>query len=194
MKLNWRSGIALVIGGIVLGSMVSAVAVDDSGAPEKGVRRAHFIGGPGLIRSESVLEGVDGGEIRTHRADRGVLKAIDGTTLSIEEADGRTVDVPTDGDTTFARDRDEAKLADLKVGDHVTTMREKVGDGAFATKHVHAISEEQYQEMQERREACENDPDSCPRRMRMRGGPGRMLRDGDEEPAPAVAAFDEAAA
>ena len=150
MKLTWTRGLALVIGGIVLGSMVS-VAAQDGPAPEsKGERRNvgsrghHGFGPHGALRSESVVPNREG--FVTVRTDRGELIAIDGEALRIRQADGHEVVVTASGDTRFRRDGADATLADLKVGDQVHTERTKT-DGAFTTRSVRAMSPERYAEM-----------------------------------------------
>jgi hypothetical protein len=201
-KLSWKAGVALVIGGVFLGSIVSAVA-QDSGEEAKPddarVGAAHFgkrgPGGPhgrGLVRSEAVVEGQEDGEFNTIKVDRGILKGVEGGTLTIEEADGKTVEVATNDDTKFRRDGEEADLGDLKNGDHVTTFQVKEGDGDFVTKRVKAISAQRAAELEERRQACEDDPAQCRRlhRRMHRGRPGprgEMSGSADVEPADASA-------
>lgn len=202
MKLSWKAGVALVIGGVALGSIVSAVAQDTSdgtNGTDTKVEEVHFRGpggpggphGRGLVRSESVVQGEEEGQFNTIKVDRGVLKGVDGGTLTIEEADGKTVEVSTNDDTSFRRDGEEAELGDLKNGDHVTTFQVKEGDGDFVTKRVKAISAERWAELEEQRQACEENPAECRRLHRRFHRPGRgMLGPEDGEPAvePAEAA------
>jgi hypothetical protein len=195
MKLLWKTGAALVVGGVFLGSIVSAVAQDSPETAPQGAKvgEAGFRGHPGgphgrgLVRSESVVEGKENGEFVTIKADRGVLNGVDGNTLTIEEADGKTVEVATNDDTNFRRDGEEAKLGDLKTGDHVTTFQVKEGDGDFVTKRVKAISTERYAELEKQRQACEDDPAQC-RRLHRRG-----LRGPRGDIGPAIEPADAAA-
>lgn len=195
MKHSWKTGVALVIGGLVLGGVMSSFAADkgDGSGREDGVRRAGFMMGP-IVRGEMLVEGETEGTFKTIKDDAGELTAIDGNTLTIKEADGRIEQVTVDGDTTYNRDREDAKLSDLKVGDHVFAHREKEGDAAFKTEHVGASSPEEYQKMEARRAACQKDPNSCPR---PHGGPGRGDRAefgpgpmGDVRPVPAPATLN----
>jgi hypothetical protein len=84
-------------------------------------------------------------------------------------------------ETDIRRDREEAEIDDLEVGDHVRTHQMKEGDGDFVTEHVGAISAEQYAEMEAQRQACEDDPsaENCGRRFHRFRGPG-MVEPGDE--------------
>jgi hypothetical protein len=61
---------------------------------------------------------------------------VNGSTLVLKEADGKTVDIPTTDQTKFVRDRQPAKITDLKTGDQVWTLRLKDG----ATLRVRARS------------------------------------------------------
>jgi hypothetical protein len=196
MKLSWKTGVALVIGGLVLGGVMSSFAADRSGGSRRGgdVRRAHFMMGP-IVRGELLVEGEKEGTFKTIKDDAGGLTAIDGNTLMIKEADGQIVQVVVDGDTKYNRDGDDATLSDLKVGDHVFAHREKEGDAAFKTEHVGALSPEEYKKMEARRAACRKDPSSCPRPPHgpgrgdhARWGPGPM---GDVRPAPAPAMLED---
>src|SRR3972149_286202 len=94
MRISWKGAVGLVIGGGLLGSVVSGAAQAPTPTPAPaqpgdGWKRGPGGHGPGhgggpwlAIRSESVLPGIDGGPIRTVRTDRGELKAIDGSTLT----------------------------------------------------------------------------------------------------------------
>lgn len=198
MKLSWRNAIALVLTGLVLGGVASAVAQD----PEPGssdtpdVELAH--GGPrhfrhGLVRSESVIEREEGVFV-TVRVDRGVLQGVEDGTLAIEEADGENVRVATSDETNFWKDGEEAEIGDLERGDHVGTFREKREDGDYVTRRVIAISPERYEELEQRREdrreACRENPERCRAGLRMRGRMtgDRMLDEGLAEIDPAMEA------
>lgn len=181
MKLGWSKGIALVVGGLILGSVVSATANHGGDGPRGD--------GPGfkrhlgkMVRSDAVVEGEDG-TFNQVRIDHGILKSVDGSTLTIEEADGETVEVTTHDETRFNRDGEKAELGDLETGDHVFTHRVKKGDADYVTEHVRAVSAERYAEMQARREACEDDPSQCPRHERRgmrRGDVGRARQPAGE--------------
>jgi hypothetical protein len=200
---------ALVIGGILLGGSMSAIGQSDGTEPDPTeVKAAHFGGrkgpggpggpfpGGGLVRSESVVEGEADGTFNTIRANAGILKSVDGNTLSIEQADGENVEVTVNGDTEIRRERDEAKVGDLKAGDHVITHQVKEGDADFVTKHVMAISAERYAEMEANRKACTDDDDATVCERPERGA--RRIRGGDDatapDPASAPAFFESSAA
>lgn len=203
-RFSGKLALLLVAGGVLLGSIVSAAAQDATPAPEAKPGQMGGAGGPhgmndvivydhrlgGTMRSESVFPGENSGPVRTVRSDWGTLDAIDGSTLTIVEADGTRVQVSVDDATALRRDGNEAKLADLKKGDRVHAMRVRDGDAAYTTEGVMAISAERWAQMERQREACKTDPSSCPRHGRAGprggarpggfGGPGPL---GDVHPA-----------
>jgi hypothetical protein len=110
------------------------------------------------IRGELVVPGETEGTFQNVRLDRGVVERVDGATIVIKEDDGTTVEVPTTDETRVRRDGEEASVGDLRAGDHVATVRVE-----GATKLVRAFSPERWQEMQERREQCRENPRECRR-------------------------------
>jgi hypothetical protein len=148
VKKHWF-GIALGAVAVVGGSCVAAHAasgstqqvsltqaqVQASAAPKAraglGVRR--------LVHGDLLVQG-KGGELRNVRVDHGVLQSVDGSTLVLKEGDGSTVDIATTDQTKFVRDRQPAKITDLKAGDQVWTLRLKNADGSFTTLRVRARS------------------------------------------------------
>jgi hypothetical protein len=98
-----------------------------------------------LVHGDIVVQGKKDGQLRNVRLDHGVLRSVNGTTLSIKEADGSTVDVPTTEQARIIRDGQQAKITDLKAGDNVWTMRVKDDAGAFTTMRVRAVSPERMQ-------------------------------------------------
>lgn len=220
MKLSVAAGAALVIGGIALGGVMSSAAQDATEEPatpkSEEVRAAFGRGpkGPGgphmafrgpagpMIRSESVFKNEDG-EIITNRVDHGTIASVAGDEITINAEDSSVVHVTVNDDTAFRRDGEEAELGDLKTGDQVMTHRSKTGDAGYVTKHVGAISAEKYAEMEARREACKEDPESEECGRPDRPGPGmfreriRERRAGDDataEPTEDVVFFEEFAA
>lgn len=188
MKLSWKSAIALLIGGILLGGSLSAMGQSGSEAEDPEVKAVHLRGpggpgGPGgplgphhmgkLVRSESTVQGDEDGTFNTVRMNAGTLTGTDGDTLTIEQADGESYRATVDDDTEIRRDREEAEIGDLEAGDHVVIHQVQEGDGDLVTKHVMAISEEAYAEMEAQREACTDDDASTacerPHRGRPRG-------------------------
>lgn len=142
-------------------------SAEDDGERARGRRPKMLHGMRGAVRGEFVVAGEEEGTFQTVRVDRGVLQRVEAATLVIEEADGTIVAIPTSGDTRVGRDGDEAELSDLRAGDHVLAHR--VDD---RTRHVRAMSPERHAEMEQRREACAQDRDACPRPDRGRRGPG----------------------
>ncbi len=188
MQISRKMLIGLVLGAAVVGSVgsVAAQTDDPSPSPSAEVERAPGEGmgfgphGPGhgkAIRSTAVLEPEEeGGEFRTVQTYSGTIESINGSTLTIAQADGQKAGVGVTDDTDIRRDGEEAELGDLKVGDHVRTHQMKEGDGEFVTEHVGALSAEKYAEMEQQRQACEDDPsaDNCGPRFHRFGGPGAV--------------------
>ena len=138
VKKHWF-GVALGALVVVGGSFVAAHAMS-SPAPQqisltqaqpsgpsgpkgghRGVRAGRLVHGDLLVLGKA-------GELRNVRVDHGVLQSVDGTTLVLKEGDGSTVDIATTEQTKFVRDRQPAKITDLKPGDNIWTMRVKQGD------------------------------------------------------------------
>ncbi len=182
MKLGLVKGLALVLGGIVLGSVVSVSAQDATPAPtprppEARERSGYKAALRRALRSESVVRNPEGEGFITVLTDRGELTAIEGRTLRIREEDGHVANVTTSDETRFRRDGEQASISDLRVGDHVFAIRTRT-DGALTTRSVRALSPERQAEMEERRAACERDPSQCRRGRSGRGTPGMFGRMG----------------
>lgn len=163
MRISGRMAAALVAGGVLLGA-VGSVAAQESPAP--GDKRApNGEGAAGSIkhamRGEFVLSGRDGGPVRTVRIDRGELRSTTSDSVTIREADGTTVAIPVGAGTRIGRDGERATLGDLTEGDAVFATRVKDGDGAYATTAIRAVSPKRRAEMEQRREACRQDPRPC---------------------------------
>jgi hypothetical protein len=83
------------------------------------------IGGPPVHADAVVPDGK--GNFRGVAFDQGKVVSVSGDTLTIEEgADGKTykkVDVQIPGDAGVTRNFEDAKLGDLKAGDHVAVVR-----------------------------------------------------------------------
>ena len=181
MRIGKVQLVALVIGGAVAGSTLSVTAQE--GTKPRGERPHKAAFGPmhHAIRSEAVLPpATEGGAFRTVRTNRGVLSSVDGSTLVIDQEDGKTARVAVQDGTRISRDGERAELSDLAKGDHVFTLEEKAGDAAFTTRGVQAISPARWAEMQERRERCRANPEQCRDQMRKQREPGPR---GDEPPA-----------
>ena len=107
------------------------------------------MGGPGRDRGEKLGDVLHGdvtvkqedGTVAQARIQRGTLKAIDGSTLTVESEDGYTSTWTVDDDTEIRRERGEAAVTDLVVGDVVTVRGPISGDGATA-RIVRALSAE----------------------------------------------------
>lgn len=190
MQISRKMLIGLVLGAAVAGSIGSVAAQSDgpsespSGevAPDERKGMPGFHGGHGkhgkAVRSTAVLEPEEeGSEFRTLQSYAGTIESIDGNTITIEMADGETAQVTVNDDTTIRRDGEEAEIGELENGDHVRTHQMKEGEAEFVTEHVGALSAERYAELEEQRQACEDDPsaENCGRRFR---GPGRRFGPG----------------
>jgi hypothetical protein len=125
---------------------------EEPGSPEGRHHGPGTVGGfPKAIRGEVVVPAREGDGYSTVRFDRGILDRVDGTTIVLKEDDGTTVEIPTTAETNVNRDGEDAEPSDLQAGDHVATLRVKEGD-TFVTKGVRAISPEQWEESQAKRD------------------------------------------
>ncbi|MET9396197.1 hypothetical protein [Kitasatospora sp. NPDC002965] len=66
---------------------------------------------------------------------RGTVKAVDGTTVYLTDANGNTVKVTT-GDTTKVQLNKEGKVADLQPGQSVTVVGTPAADGGYAATQL----------------------------------------------------------
>src|SRR3954471_24214003 len=92
------------------------------GGPGPGPR---FMGGP--VHATAVIPNQDGTGFDTITTDAGTLKSVDGTTVHLKEGTDKKVyknDVAIDvgSDAKVIRNRADAKLSDLKAGDHVRVI------------------------------------------------------------------------
>lgn len=71
------------------------------------------------------------GKLVTHQLDRGTIAGINDGSITIAEAGGTSVTVATTADTRVRKDRKQAALADLAVGDEV--MVHSIVEGGAAT-------------------------------------------------------------
>lgn len=71
---------------------------------------------------------------RGHRTG-GTITAIDGTKLTLKTFDGATIEIRTDAETQFRKNRQPAKLSDFKVGDEIFVGGEPK-DGVVQAKMV----------------------------------------------------------
>jgi type II secretory pathway pseudopilin PulG len=104
-------------------------------AAKKALRRAFrrgpgpggpgFMGGP--VHATAVVPNKDGTDFLTITTDAGTLNSVDGTTVHLKEGTDKKVykdDVGIDvgGDAKVIRNHQDAKLSDLKEGDHVRVI------------------------------------------------------------------------
>jgi hypothetical protein len=166
IKKHWAGvtiGALVIVGGSYVGahalsagpqSIALTQAKPESSAAPKAARPGRGMGGLGmrrLVHGDIVVQGKQDGQLRNVRLDHGVLQSVNETTLSIKEADGSTVGVPTTEQTKIVRDGKPAKITDLKAGDNVWTMRVKDDGGALTTMRVRAISPERMKELESKR-------------------------------------------
>lgn len=153
---------ALVVGGIGYvgartvtaqpsGVVLAQESQDEPAGPQAREPGRHGFGLHRAIRGDLVVPGVQEGTFRNVKIDRGMFAGVEGSTVTIKEDDGKTVDIPTTDDTRIARDGEQATLADFKEGDHVMALRVDEGNG-FVTKRVRAISPERWEERKQRRD------------------------------------------
>ena len=92
-------------------------------------------GGP--VHGEAVVPNADGTGFDTITTDAGTLNGVDGTTVDIKEGtdkktykDSVTIDVGSDA--KVIRNHQDAKLSDLKQGDHVRVIQAPKGNVVIA--------------------------------------------------------------
>lgn len=66
----------------------------------------------------------------------GEVTAINGNAISVKAMDGNTVTVNVTDQTRFRKDRQDAKLTDVKVGDNVFVRGQKGSDGTVQAEMV----------------------------------------------------------
>jgi hypothetical protein len=93
----------------------------DSSAP-----RIKSLLASGFVRAE-VISWI-GGAVLDNRVDTGVIESIDGTSLTLSESDGATVQMQIDSATQVQVNRQAATTTDLAIGMRATTIRS--GEGA----------------------------------------------------------------
>src|SRR3954451_12142149 len=90
-------------------------------------RGLRFGFGFGPVHAEAVVPNADGTGFVTITTDAGTLNSVDGTTVHLKEGTDKKVykdDVAIDvgGDAKVIRNHEDAKLSDLKEGDHVRVI------------------------------------------------------------------------
>jgi Cu/Ag efflux protein CusF len=109
-----------------------ATQAQKQAAARKALKRA-FRAGPGPlafrgpVHATAVVPNEDGTGFDTITTDAGTLKSVDGTTVHIKEGTDKATykdDVAVDvgSDAKVFRNHEEAKLSDLKEGDHVRVI------------------------------------------------------------------------
>jgi hypothetical protein len=66
----------------------------------------------------------------------GTITAIAGNAITIKTMDGNTAQVNVTDSTRFRKDRQDAKLADFKVGDNIMVRGQKSGEGIWTAEMV----------------------------------------------------------
>ncbi len=97
------------------------------GGPGPGFGGPGPLGGDGPVHEQAVVPNKDGTGFDTITSDGGTLNSVDGTTVHIKEATDKATykdDVAVDvgSDAKVIRDGADAKLSDLKAGDHVRVI------------------------------------------------------------------------
>lgn len=120
--------VALLSGGIAWAARGSTPSPSPSAstAIPGGMKEGGRLGPRALFRhlSSAVLTVDVGGQIHQIHVDRGTVKSISATAVTLEEADGRTVTVPLDANTRFVLNCKPVALSDIKTGVTATAMRD----------------------------------------------------------------------
>jgi hypothetical protein len=117
---------------IVIGASaaaVAALALAQGGAASLNSLGNYFFG-PKLVRAEVITS--DGGTIHDYRVDRGKIRLVTATTLTLFEKDGTTVVVPIAPNAAVTLGNVTVPLKKLKRGFTATTVR----DGSAAASMV----------------------------------------------------------
>jgi uncharacterized protein YjdB len=104
-----------------------------------------------MLHSEGVVESADGSFV-TVRMQEGEITAASATSITVTSADGYSSTYAIDDTTVVERDGEDAAP---EVGDTVH-VRAQVTDGNATAEHVHALSPEKAQELEEQRRAMED--------------------------------------
>lgn len=100
---------------VVLAAMTFAQDVQQGAMPEQGQRRGN----------------------QQFRGTAGAITAIDGDTLTVKQTmNDATLTVKLSDKTEYRKDREPAKLSDLKVGDFVIVRGERISDNEMAAQSV----------------------------------------------------------
>lgn len=66
----------------------------------------------------------------------GTIKAISSGQMTLQDVDGKNIDVKLTPDTQFRKDRQEAKAGDFKAGDRVVAAGERDSSGVLVARFV----------------------------------------------------------
>lgn len=143
---------------------------------ERGRHGGHGMGGPRdagpghLLHSEGVAEDAEGNYV-TVRMQQGEVTAVTATSLSVTSADGYSSTYVINDHTVVERDGEEAAPS---LGDTVH-VRAIVDGGTATAQHVHALSPERAEELEQQRTAMEKWMAERPEGAGAHGngGPGR---------------------
>ena len=118
-----------LLGIAAAGSAVAAFAVVQSGAAGPG-SLGNFFFGPKLVRAEVITN--EGGTIHDYRVDRGKIRALTPSSLTLFERDGTLVTVPVLPTADVRLDGVSVPLTKLRKRFTATTVR----DGSAAASIV----------------------------------------------------------
>jgi hypothetical protein len=102
-------------------AMLAAFALVQGGAASLG-SLGNFFFGPKLVRAEVITN--EGGTIHDYRVDRGKIRLVTSTSLTLFERDGTTVSVPVAGTADITLGGIPVPLRQLRRGFTATTVRE----------------------------------------------------------------------
>jgi hypothetical protein len=113
---------------VAAAAVVATFAVVQSGAAGPGSLGSFFFG-PKLVRAEVIMN--EGGVIHDYRVDRGRIRQVTPSSLTLNERDGTLVTVPVAVTADVRLDGVAVRLAKLRRGFTATTVR--IGDEAAST-------------------------------------------------------------
>ena len=92
----------------------------------------NYFFGPKMIRAEVILK--DGGVVHDFRIDRGRIRAVTGSSVTLLERDGTLATIPVAADVQVRLNGRPARLSQLRRGMSAETVR----DGEAPARSVHA--------------------------------------------------------
>jgi hypothetical protein len=95
---------------------------------------SNYLFGPKMIRAEVIVK--NAGVVHDYRFDRGRIRAVSGSSITLLERDGQVFTIPVSGSTRVRLNGRVASLAELRRGMNAEVLR----DGDAPAERVFATS------------------------------------------------------